>query len=341
MGWNILVRDSLSDNGQSPSPGLPYASPDIICTQQQTFTNPTTTFTNNYNSDPNQPVIVSQNNYLYMRGKNFGSTPSGGTVFLYWCPGSLLMTPNQWTKNALMANLNNKLQPYNLFPQVGQNGITVTQAPFLWTPQSLPSNEHYCTIGAVSTPQNPWTTADIPSFPTWDSFVMWVRTNQNICWRNITMISNPNPPDWDQVSLLSNQFRTQMFMALTVDCANVPVGTTIQLLCTQLNINQTTTVTNPNQKIAGPSAFVPPSTDSYVETIAHTPTSPWPPGATIQTTLYIGADSQADVATFAEDFGPLEQDPNIQRAKAQAAGRSGVGVLIQAGNCSMGYQPAA
>ncbi|WP_137046501.1 hypothetical protein [Pseudolabrys sp. FHR47] len=342
MGWNILVRDSLQDSGQSPSPGYPYTSPDIICNQNQLVADPTSTYTANYSSDPNKALIVNQSNYIYVRGKNLGSTASGGTVYLYWCPSSLLMTPDQWTPNALLANVNNQWQPFDTLPSVNANAVTVTQAPFTWTPAALPSGQHYCMVGAVSTLANPWTAADIPPFPTWDSFVMWVRTNQNICWRNMTLVTNPNEPEWDQLNLISNRFNSQILMAVSAQCSGVPIGTTVQLLNTALGINQTTTVTSPDQAIPGPSAFLPPQYSGYMETIAQAPSgTSWPSGASIQTTLYFGSDSQEEIAMFAEDFGPLERDENIIRAKALAAGRSNVGVLIKVGNCSIGYQPSS
>lgn len=341
MGWNILIRDSLQDTGTVPSPGYPYTSPDIICTQQTQVSNPTTYFTNNYYSDPNQPVISNQNNYIYMRGKNLGSDTSSGTVYLYWCPSSLLMLPTQWTQNVLQANIGGNWQPYNTFPTVAPNSITVTQAPFTWAPAPPPAGQHYCTIGAVSTPQNPWSTANIPPFPTWDSFVLWVRNNQNICWRNITLVVNPNPPEWDRIDLINNAFNDNIPMLAQAQCTNVPIGTTVKLLNSNLGVNTSVVTTTTNQTIYSTGVTVPAGYSGYLETYAQLPSGQtWPPGALIQTTMFFGTQIDREVARFAHHFGPDEAHPHVLQAKALAAGRSSVGVLVMVGNCSTGYQPA-
>jgi hypothetical protein len=342
MGWNILIRDSLQDTGVAPSPGYPYTSPDVICTQQTQVSNPTQTFTNNYYSDPNQAVIANQNNYIYMRGKNLGTVTSSGTVFLYWCPSSLLMTPPQWTQNALQANIGGNWQPYNTFPSVAPNGITVTQVPFTWAPVPPPAGQHYCTIGAVSTPQNPWSTADIPAFPTWDSFVLWVRNNQNICWRNITLVTNPNPPEWDRIDLINNTFNQDIPMLAQATCTNVPIGTTVQLLNTALGVNTSVVTTIPNQVIYSTGVTVPQGYSGYLETIAQLPNGQvWPPGAQIQTTMYFGAQVSREVAKFSHDFGRDEKHPHVMQAKQMAGERATNGVLVMVGNCSTAYQPTA
>ena len=80
--WNdILIRDSLQDNGTTPSLGYPYTSPDIICTQQTTYQDPTQQFSgSSYTTDPNQPVVNQQNNNFYVRGKNMGTTKQTGNM---------------------------------------------------------------------------------------------------------------------------------------------------------------------------------------------------------------------------------------------------------------------
>src|SRR5579872_6803836 len=178
---DLFVRDSMQDNGTVPSPGYPYTSPDLICTALTTYPNPTQVFTGNYGSDPNVAPTASQNNYIYTRAKNLGSSNQGGTMYVYWASPSLLMTPSQWLPNALYIVLpgGNQKQYFSPIPAVGANQISVQQTPFI-----LPAIAagHYCLVGICATSQHPWTQP--PTFPTWDDFVMWVRNNQNICWRN-------------------------------------------------------------------------------------------------------------------------------------------------------------
>jgi hypothetical protein len=336
---DILLRDSLQDTGTIPSPGYPYTSPDVICTQQTQVSNPTTYFTGNYNSDPNQSVIVNQNNLLYMRGKNLGTQTSGGNCYLYWCPSSLLMLPTQWTQNAMQANVGGQWQPYNTLPQVAGGAISVTQVPFTWSPAPPPAGQHYCTIGAVSTQAHPWSTSNIPTFPNWDSFVMWVRNNQNICWRNITLVDNPNPPEWDRLDLLNNGFSYDTALLIKAQCTNVPIGTTVKLINTALGINTTQVTTSTNQTIYSQGVTCPAGFSGYIETYAQLPSpQTWPAGALITTTAYFGSTSNAAVARYAHDFGIDAAHPHVQMAKSLASGGANNGVLIAVGNCATGYQ---
>jgi len=338
--WNdILLRDSPQDTGTIPSPGYSYTSPDVICTQQQQVDS--AQFKLNYDTDPNLPLIVSQNNFIYVRGKNLGTQPSGGTVYVYWCDSSLLMLPNQWTQNALQANVEGKWQPYNILPQVDGGQISVTQAPFAWTPVTLPDGQHYCTIGAVSTPNHPWSVNDIPPFPTWEDFVLWVRNNQNICWRNMTLLTNPNQPEWDRLDLISLPGTTPVPMLVQARCTNVPVGTTVTLRNDQLGITTSEVTTASDQTIYSKGVTCPAGYSGYIETLAQVAEGQtWPTGATIETILYFGTDLSRPVAQFAHNFGADEHHPNVMQAK-QLVGGTMVAVLVVVGNCSTQMQPSS
>lgn len=336
--WNdILLRDSLEDIGVIPSPGYPYTSPDVICTQQQQVD--PTQFTQNYGSDPNLPVIAKQNNFMYVRGKNLGTQPSGGTVYLYWCESSLLMLPDQWKQNAMQANVGGQWQPYNTLPQVEGSQISVTQAPFAWAPSTLPAGQHYCTIGAVSTPTHPWSTNDIPPFPTWDDFVMWVRNHQNICWRNLTLLTNPNQPEWDRLDLVSLPGTAPVPMLVKAQCTNVPIGTTVMLKNDQLGIQTSVVTDNVNQTIYSNGVTCPAGYIGYIETLAQVAQGQiWPTGAAIETILYLGTEPNKPVAKFAHDFGTDNKHPSVVQARGLVKGTMG-GVLVAVGNCSTKMQP--
>ena len=337
---DILLRDSLEDNGTIPSPGYAYTSPDVICTQQSQIPNPTTYFTGNYTSDPNLSVIVNQNNYMYVRGKNLGTQASGGTVYLYWTPSSLLMLPAQWSQNAMQANVGGRWQPYNTLPQVNGGQVSVTQVPFAWSPAPAPRGDHYCTVSAVSTQQHPWSASNIPSFPNSDAFVMWVRNNQNICWRNIWLVSNPNTPNWDRLDLLNNNFSQDSPLLIKAQCSAVPIGTTITLKNTALGINTVQTTTSSNQTIYSQGVTCPAGFNGYIETLAVLPVgTTWPPGALIVTTAYFGMQATSPVARFAETFHRDEHHPHVIHARKLAGGSNGV--LVAIGNCATGYQATA
>jgi hypothetical protein len=333
---DLLVRDSPQDTGQIPSPGLPYTSPDIICTQTTTYPNPTQVFTANYGSDPNLAAIANQNNYFYTRAKNLGTTTQGGTMYLYWAPPSLLMTPNQWIQNAMYIVIPpSQKQYFCALAAVAQNGITVQQTPFVW---AAPSAAHYCAVGICSTSANPWNPQSPPTFPTWEDFVLWVRNNGNVGWRNLQMVTNPNIPEWDSTAAFQNQWQVgaPLLVSATAN-ANVPANTSVTLKSTALGINTTGTV-GPGGTLYSQGVTCPAGFTGYVETIAQTPNNiAWPSGATLTTTAYLGATSSSKVARFAADFGEYNKHPHVLAAKKLIGAPNGV--LVQVGNNSVGYQP--
>ncbi|MEJ2623122.1 MAG: hypothetical protein P8Z80_00825 [Pseudolabrys sp.] len=335
--WNILIRDSWFDGGQIPTPEPHYTSPDIICTQETQVRDPQETFANNYNIDRSRQPIANQNNYIYVRGKNCGRSSSGGKVYLFWFGSALLVPPDHWKNNALQADNNGEMKPYARFPSVPPQGVTVTPVPFVWTP----NNGHYCFYSVVSTPEHPWSVNDIPSFDGWDEVVTWVRYHPNIGQRNVTLIENPNTPQWDSLDLLDNSFIEDLTVMVCAKCTNVPVGTTVTLKDTNLNIDHSEKTTKPNQTIYSRHVPLPSGYHGYVETLARLPSgvSRWPYGAGITTTLHYGKSADSEVARFAHDFGPDEAHPTVKEAKA-SVGRGGrPGVLIALGSCSTVYQP--
>ena len=343
----ILVRDSLQDNGIVPSPGYAYFSPDIICVQQNTYSNPASQFGTgaSYAADPNLALINGQNNNFYVRGFNMGTVPQGGNMYVYWSKASLLLTPNLWFNQPLTAIVNKQAQNFVPLPSVAGNQIGVGAIPFNWTPPTISPNDHFCLIGAVNTvPPYTWPPAQAPTFPSSDAFVLWVRTNQNICWRNLSLVSNPNQPEWDRLDSFANPWTTGMAMLVSAQCANVPVGTTVQLLSTAVGINTTQTITSPNQTVYSQGATCPAGFNGIVETVANLPsgTSQWPTGALITTTVYVARPMSSPVARFAHDFGADAQHPSVLAAIGllrKVENTNDNGVLVAIGNTATGYQP--
>lgn len=342
---DILVRDSLQDVGVIPSPGYPYTSPDIICTQQNTYSNPGAQFgtTTSYNGDPNLSVINGQNNNFYVRGKNLGTANVGGNMYVYWSKASLLLTPNLWF-NQPMTTLNSQSQNYVALPSVGANQISVGATPFNWTPPSISPNDHFCLIGAVSTGSHPWPPTSAPTFANSDEFTMWVRNNQNICWRNLYLVTNPNQPQWDRLDSFSNPWTTTMPMMVQAACTNVPVGTTIKLICTALGINTSVVTTTTNQTVYSNGTGCPAGFNGFIETTANLPsgTTSWPSGAMITTTVFVGTSTTSPAFVLAHDFGDDEEHPHVKETRRlvqKTLNDSNGGALIAIGNTATAYQP--
>lgn len=338
--WNdILIRDSLQDVGITPSPGYPYYSPDIICTQQTTYPNPTQQFSGaSYTTDPNQPLINQQNNNFYVRGKNMGTASQTGNMYVYWTKASLVMTPDIWFNQAMTSLVQGKPQNYVTLPSVAGGQISVGQTPFNWTPVPIGNNDHFCVLGAVGTNLHPWPPAQAPSFANYDAFISWVRNSQNICWRNLTLISNPNVPEWDRVDGFFNKWNADMPMLVSAKCTNVPVNTSISLICTALGINVTQAISSPNQTVYSSGVTCPAQFSGQIETVAQLPTgTTWPAGAQITTTVFIATLPTSAIARFAHDFRADAKHPHVMTARRLSGSENGQ--LVALGNCSTAYQP--
>lgn len=340
----ILERDSLDDSGVVPSPGYAYHSPDLICVQQNTYSNPSAQFgtTASYASDPNLPLISGQNNNFYVRGMNLGPNSQGGEMYLYWAKASLLLVPGQWFNQPLYALQGKQPKSSVTLPAVGTKQVTVGAIPFNWTPPAI-SGDHFCLVGALNVPPYNWPPAQSPTFQTMDQFLLWVQSNQNICQRNLTLITNPNQPQWDRLDSFCNPWTGDVAMVVQARCANVPVNTTIQLLSSAVGINKTQQISDPNQTVFSQGAVCPAGFNGTVETMATLPggMAAWPTGARITTTVYVATSSDSPIAHLANHFGGEAHHPSIletQRLFGTLTGGNGQGVLVAAGNTSTAYQ---
>jgi len=338
--WNdLLIRDSLLDTGITPSPGYPYAAPDVICTQQTTYANPTQQLGTpaSYAQDPNIPLITSQNNFFYLRASNLGTQDQGGQAYLYWTASSLTLIPGSWFNRPILTSVGGRWQPNNPLPPVAQNGISVTQQPFAWTPPTIGTNDHFCVVGAVGTSLHPWPPPQAPSFRNWDAFILWVRNNQNICARNLTLVQNPNAPQWDRVDGLFNAWSEDKGLLVGARCVNVPVGTMVTLRSTALGIDKTEPITNGTSQWIYAGANFPGGFNGFIETSAVLPSGArWPAGALIQTVASITIQTQSPAAAFAFDFGEDAGHPEVRKA-LQLAGGADDAVLVEIGNCTTTY----
>jgi hypothetical protein len=342
--WNdLFIRDSLQDTGTLPSNGVWYAAPDIICSQQTTYANPTQQFGTaaSYATDPNQPVVAQQNNYFYVRAKNLAAQSQAGQMYVYWTKASLVMTPDLWFNQPLQVSINGRWQPNNPLVAVPQNGITVAQQPFAWTPPAIAPGDHFCLVGAVGTSLHAWPPPQAPTFANFDAFLYWLRNNGNICLRNLTLVSNPAAPQWDRVDGLHNPWNEARPLVIAAECKNVPTGTQITLKCTALEINTTKRTSKASETVYTQGVTCDAGFSGYVETMAVLPTGTrWPVGAQIRTIPYFGTRASSPAARFAEDFGGDARHPGVARA-LELAGGAEYGVLVAAGSCATAYTGGA
>lgn len=342
---DFFVRDSLNDDGTVPSPGYPYMSPDVICTAQNTYPDPTATFRQNYSSDPNQYVIANQQNYFYVRAQNRTSSAQARRAFLYWSTPSLLMMPSQWLNNVMYVEIPGpdpiihnyldlpQVPPANDTPGGNLAAVSVSSLPFIWN-TSGPA--HLCTVLAcINTNETSWAG---PNTATWRDFTYWVRTNQNVSWRNYSLMTNPNIPEWNQTAVFDNS-ASNAAVPLTVKAtySNVPVNTVITLSCTAIaGFNKTQSASSSNGYMYANTVDCPANFSGYITTTAQAPNGvAWPANAMIVTEAWLGtAQGEHPVSQFAHDFGEENQHPQVLKAKAMV--RGGNGVLIRVGSVGMG-----
>ena len=336
---DLLIRDSGQDTGQVPSPGYPYTSPDVICTQQTEY--PAQQFGTgaSYATDPALPVKSGQNNFFYVRAKNLGAQSQGGQAYLYWSKSSLNLNPSLWYSEQLQVSIGGTWHTNNPLPAVGNGQVSVTKQPFAWTPPAIGAGAHFCLVAAVGTSLHAWPPPEQPSFPSEEAFILWVRNNQNICWRNLSLVSDPHVPEWDRVDGLSNPYDKDRTLLVLAECRNVPAGSQVTLRCTTLGIAVTAAITNPVKQIVyGQAVTCPAGFDGYVESLVQLPSgASWPSGAQLRVRSYFAVSRE--VAAFAADFGSDARHPHVAKALQLARGVDD-GVLVEVGNCTTAYAGA-
>ncbi len=168
---DVYIRDAAGDTGQTPSPDIHWASPDIWVRNDAPATP---------GEDPengHQAPIVNTVNYLYVRVRNRGTTGSGRQdVEVYHCnPGTAMLWPDHFTRIGTL--------PVDDVP----SGGAVRVGPFTWTPAIV---DHECLLAIASGVNDPSVVPQfIGSVPHW----MIVRFANNAGQRNVAPIRVPSP----------------------------------------------------------------------------------------------------------------------------------------------------
>lgn len=213
---DILVRNSLTDQGIIPRTGAMSHSPDIIPYGQEPVVDPQKFFSGNYDQDVGKDLVAGAQNYLYLRGKNLGTDASSGEAYLYYAKSSLLLYPDQWESNQLKTSAGKDSVPVS----ADAGKIAVTNDPFTWQPDVPGAGWHYCLIGRVATKKNP---NPIPGTGDIQSFAAWVAQNGGIGWRNVAVVS-AGAPTWTN-EIQYDQGPKEDNVKFFVTCTNVPLGT--------------------------------------------------------------------------------------------------------------------
>lgn len=314
----LFMRDDLNDNGTIHHHGSYCSSPDIICHSQVAY--PKEFFKDNYNQDPNESVqLGSAVNFIYTRLKNLYTTASGGYIHLYRSRASLFMHPSIWKNNKLMTQ---EGKSYVTIDTTEPNQVAVANEPFII--EAIKSNL-FCIVGIASQDKDPIIPDD---FSNYSDFILWVKGNQNVSVRNLSLERNCTKKDYERLDNFSNPEIIPVPALFKVEAIGLPEGTVFGVKCAPLAIDDNQSINKGN--ILTASSICPARFDGTVTTYAILPNnvSKWPKGARLDIDVYVGLEENSDAAIYAENWEDFNSDHH------ELMGRSNGGHLVKIGSCS-------
>lgn len=182
---DVVVRDNISDFGQTPVSGNLTASPDIVPNGTKLLTD-INVLRNDWFKDIGKDILKNAYNNIYMRGINLSSQKKKVRFSLYYSEASLLLYPSLW-KDKPLKNAEGKSY---IEVEVDSGEIAVTPGIFSWKPEAIAENDHYCLIGRVETDEHP---NPIPDVEKIDDFAKFIATHPGFSWRNVTIVDAGAP----------------------------------------------------------------------------------------------------------------------------------------------------
>ena len=193
---DVYVRDNVADTGDSHT-GFISASPDVIL-RPAPVADPQASFGEGSGTELSDTlgfdVTAGQDNTIYVRVRNQGSTAAGGTTAtLFWSPPSTLVTPALWTSIGSVT-----------LPGVPVGEVLTVSAPLTWPSAQIPGEGHYCIVAILSTAGDPGPSPT--DFLNWTNFQTFIRENNNVTWRNFNVVDSDPSPDADPAGFVALPF---------------------------------------------------------------------------------------------------------------------------------------
>lgn len=145
---------------------------------------------NSWDKDLGKALTAKMQNYIYLRAQNAAGKQQTGRLYLYWAKASLILYPSLWQDNVITTGNGKDHFEFT----VGKDGKLVSsdalQGTFVWNPEMLPQNDHYCLIGRIVTPDHP---ASIPPIGRITDLGKFISENPNFGWRNIAVVDKDTP----------------------------------------------------------------------------------------------------------------------------------------------------
>jgi hypothetical protein len=207
----LYVRRTPSDTGYFSNYQATVAqSPDIIPSGSSLIADPLGAFgtPNSYGEGfGDASISVAQNNYIYVRAKNFAAFPADANVYLYYAPAGLFLTPDQWKDNLIRTKSG---ADHATLSTSSTGAIAVTGDPFSFIP--LPSSYPFSLIARLTPVDQP---SPIPNIFATNDYLQWV-PGSGTTYRTIVpvkiagsvsqpfRIANPDPADRQFLFVLKN-----------------------------------------------------------------------------------------------------------------------------------------
>lgn len=196
-GVDLIIQDSPEDNGKEPNTvsEYPYQSNDIYIRLQE----------DGFTQFEHQNPISGQTVYVYVKVRNNGyasykSNNDDGEIALFWAKAGIgLSWPEPWQGGEInnislggfigFKPLINTLIPYYNGFIAGMDRIYCFewQVPRIEDYADLPENWHFCLLAVMNSEIDPLTDEDCGG-----DLDKFVRNNNNVAWKNVTVINSEN-----------------------------------------------------------------------------------------------------------------------------------------------------
>jgi serine protease len=193
---DVYLRDNVADTGDAHL-GAISASPDVIL-RPAAVADPQAAYGQGSGTELNSAlgfeVEAGQDNFIYVRALNQGTTAAGNTTAtVFWSPVSTLVTPNLWT---LVGSVN--------IPAIPTGEVLTVSDAITWPQAQIPGPGHYCLVAILSTGGDP---GPAPTdFLNWNNFQTFIRENNNVTWRNFNVLDSDPAPDADPAGFVALPF---------------------------------------------------------------------------------------------------------------------------------------
>lgn len=182
---DVYMRDHVGDNGAVHA-GAISLSPDIIV-RTAAEPQPQVAFGPGTENDLTlgQTVTTGQDHFVYVRVWNrathAAAVATNVKATVYYAAPATLLTADDWT-----------LIDEVTIPTVPPNNVMTVSPAITWPKGKIPAAGHYCFIAVVDHGQDPAPTR--AQFLDFDYFNAYIRTNNNVTWRNFNVVALPAPP---------------------------------------------------------------------------------------------------------------------------------------------------